>query len=488
MDYTKLGITPIDEQNPAGDDVKYDEDFELIESEMAKLTSPSASGEIDWDKVSKLSYTILETKSKNILVAVYLSYALYKLRGIDGLEDGVGVIADILENYWETLYPPKRRLKGRINAIEWWLNKVSKDLQNIEDVECDSDKKDVLVANLKKIDEFLNEQIDDAPLFFSLIKLLDMKLVTQTKEEVVEQITTQTATKETPKPKNVVKPTKTLSANVEDDFSDAVESLNMLIGQMIEAKDYRSELFMINRAFTWLDIDELPSSEKNITMLPPPDAQEIELLNSLYKEKNYEVLLWSAESRISTYLFWLDLHFFVAQSLKHLKQTQASDVVYEQVEYFIKKLPNLQNLSFSDSTPFASKETKKWLKPKELKKDNSLHVEEKEQGLSDISIDVLSTKMRSSLSVEEEVSYNIQICKKVLENKNSTLIYTYTHKLLDTIEEYLTARWSPKTAIDAYSISVECLKEIDDEQSKKLIESLLVKIALLKPSMIDELS
>ena len=173
MDYTQLGITPIDEQNPAGEDVKYDEEFELVESELSKLTSPSSSGEIDWDMVAKTSHNILETKSKHILVAVYLSYALYKLRGIDGLNDGVKIIADMLENYWETLYPPKRRLKGRINAIEWWLGKISKDLEAMDDEVVQSDKKEILVANLERIDNFLNEAIDDAPLFFNLIKLLD---------------------------------------------------------------------------------------------------------------------------------------------------------------------------------------------------------------------------------------------------------------------------------------------------------------------------
>ena len=111
MDFLKLGITPINEQNPSGEDVKYDEDFELLNAQISKLTSPSSSSGIDWDKVVTLSSIILETKSKDILVAVYFSYGLFKQHDIDGLADGVKVLADLLENYWETLYPPKRRPK-----------------------------------------------------------------------------------------------------------------------------------------------------------------------------------------------------------------------------------------------------------------------------------------------------------------------------------------------------------------------------------------
>ncbi|NOR58843.1 MAG: type VI secretion system protein TssA [Sulfurimonas sp.] len=375
MDYSKLGITPINEQNPSGEDVKYDEDFELLEVEISKLTSPSAASGIDWDKVVELSSSILESKSKHILVAAYFSYGLFKKRSIDGLVDGVKVLADMIENYWESLYPPKRRIKGRVNAIEWWLNKVAQELENTESFEFDNDKKTDLIANLKRIDDFLNQELDDAPLFYNLIKLLDMKLTPQAEEEqtiveekVVEKIPTQKSNKQT----------QTISKNVEQDFAATVNNLNMLTGQMVQAKDYRSELFMINRAFAWLDVDETPTSEKNITMLNPPDTQEIELLSKLYDEKNYEDLLWAAESRITTYLFWLDLHYYVAESLKNLNHTEVSDAINQQILYFTKKLPNLENLTFSDSTPFASKTTKKWLRSKEPQKVTSTSSQQSE--------------------------------------------------------------------------------------------------------------
>ncbi|RLA76438.1 MAG: type VI secretion system protein TssA, partial [Epsilonproteobacteria bacterium] len=417
MDYDKLGRTPIDEQNPAGKDVKYDEEFELVESEMSKLTSPSSASEIDWNLVSTTSYNILENKSKNILVAVYLSYAQYKLRGIDGLDDSVKVISDMLDNYWETLYPPKKRLKGRINAIEWWLGKISKDLEAIDDVVVESEKKDNLIANLKRIDDFLNEELDDSPLFYNLIKLLDIKLVTDTKEikkEVVEEKVLKT-------PATPPKESREINLHVEDDFKATADSLSMLLGQMIEAKDYRAELFVANRAFTWLDIDSLPSSQKNITMLASPDIQEVEMLNALYKDKKYEDLLFSAESRITTYIFWLDLHYYVAESLKYLGENESSHVVYEQTQYFIRKLPNLQNLCFSDSMPFASKVTKKWLKPQESKIEilKTKKIEDEDTKID--SIDMLNEKMNSSLSVEEEVFNNIKICEFLLKGENETL-------------------------------------------------------------------
>ena len=487
MDYTQLGITPINEQNPAGEDVKYDDVFEHLEKELAKLTSPSSSGEIDWQEVTQLSYDILDKKSKNLLVAVYFSYALYRLRGIDGLDDGVKVIADLLENYWETLYPPKKRLKGRINAIEWWLGRISKDLEAIDEKVIQSEQKERLIQNLKKIDDFLNNALEEAPLFYKLINLLDAKLVT-TESTLHDEVSEEEGVTQTPSTQAEA-PTQTqnVSSNVEEDFKVTVDTLNLLIGKMIETKDYRAELFVANRAFTWLDIESLPASEKNITMLPPPDSQEVELLHTLYKDENYEALLFSAESRISTYLFWLDLHHYVAESLRHLAQDEAADVVCEQVQYFIKKLPNLQNLSFSDATPFASKATKQWLKPKVVTSASTQTLKTEAQDVEENNIDALVMKMHACSSVEEEVFYNIKICRFLIEHPNDVLIYTYLEKLLDTIKAYTTIKWNPTIALESYQVGVECLNVLDNASDSTLLNTLLKKIALLKPSLVEEI-
>jgi len=491
MDYLKLGITPINEQNRAGEDVKYDEDFEKIESEISKLTSPSASNEIDWELVARLCENILQTKSKNLLVGVYLCYALFKVRGIDGLSDAITVLADLLENYWDVMYPPLRRIKGRINAIEWMLDKVSKEFENTQEIQTDTQKKDGFLTNLKRIDDFLNEQLEDAPLFYNLIKLADMKLVTSSaeikQEEVQKEQIRQPEVQKEEIEQKVVEVKQSLSGDVEKDFKGVVSNLNLLVGQMIEAKDYRSELFVINRSFAWLDIDELPSSDKNITMLPPPDTQEMEILQKLYEEKEYEALLWAAESRITTYLFWLDLHFYVAQSLKNLGKNQAAQSVWQQTLYFVNKLPKLQNLSFSDSTPFAAKMTKKWLEVIE-KKDNNVLKTTKKDIKTDLKcdskgVDELCELIKSATSIEEEVLYNIEICRCLAENVNETLIKAYTKQLLDKIEQYKTYRWKPEIALDAYLVSVECLDNVGGND--ELLEELRDKIALLKPSLID---
>ena len=106
MELLSLGKNPISEKKPEGDDVRFEPEFEELESEIKKLSSLTFSGGVDWDKIIKLSQNILSQKSKNLLVATYLSFALMKTRGLSGFADSVHVIRDLLDNFWDSMYPP----------------------------------------------------------------------------------------------------------------------------------------------------------------------------------------------------------------------------------------------------------------------------------------------------------------------------------------------------------------------------------------------
>jgi len=481
MEYATLGKKAIAGEKSAGEDVRYDDDFETIEAEIAKLTSPSASTQVDWKRVSTLCETILETKSKHLLVTVYLVYALYQLRGIEGLNDGMEVLDDLLTTYWETLYPPLRRVKGRINAVAWLLDKLSKAMETMEPVEVSEETKERLVVRLKKIDDFLNNVLEDAPLFYSLIKLVEMKLMTT---EAVQAAVSETSGGGEPAAAESSGSSSATTENREEDFTGLVERLNLLVGEMIQSKDYRSELFVINRAFSWLDIEALPSAAKNVTMLPPPDTQEREIIEKLYDEKDFDALLWAAESRVPSYLFWLDLHFYVAQSLENLDRKDAAAAVLAETRSFVKRLSGVENLMFSDKTPFAQKRTKQWLHAKEENASETVVPSKREEiPCTPQGIDRFSELIRHATSVEEAVGYNIDLCTCLAKGDNSILMEAYTTALLSHIEVHDIAHWNPSLALEAYRVAVECLSDV--AQKEDLLEQLYGKIALLKPSLIE---
>ncbi len=109
MDLLSLGKDPVSVTQPVGVDARYDPQFEEVQAEIDKLSSPSGTEPTDWDKVVRLASEILATKAKDLLVAAYLAVGLIQIRGSEGLIIALRVYADLLETYWQDLYPPKER-------------------------------------------------------------------------------------------------------------------------------------------------------------------------------------------------------------------------------------------------------------------------------------------------------------------------------------------------------------------------------------------
>jgi type VI secretion system protein VasJ len=66
MEIDSLGKDPIQPDQPAGSDVRYEPEYEQLQAEIDKLSSPSASGGIDWKKVNDLAVSILDKKCKDL--------------------------------------------------------------------------------------------------------------------------------------------------------------------------------------------------------------------------------------------------------------------------------------------------------------------------------------------------------------------------------------------------------------------------------------
>ena len=61
---------------PQGEEIRYDPDFEKVESEIAKLTSFHKNQSTDWKLVKNLSYQLLINRSKDLRLACWYAAAL----------------------------------------------------------------------------------------------------------------------------------------------------------------------------------------------------------------------------------------------------------------------------------------------------------------------------------------------------------------------------------------------------------------------------
>ena len=119
---------PIDDNEPAGPDLEYTAVAELdrFSAGTPGTIDPSTQELVgaedpNWRKVAEQATELLG-KTKDMRVAAWLTRAELANRGLPGLADGLKLIATLVENFWETLYPPLDRDEGddpieRLNVL-----------------------------------------------------------------------------------------------------------------------------------------------------------------------------------------------------------------------------------------------------------------------------------------------------------------------------------------------------------------------------------
>jgi type VI secretion system protein ImpA len=117
IDFDKL-LAPISDDAPCGGDIREDSSptsvyYRLKDARSAARAAERAmdaddeSGGLlsDWRTILELSPGVLATQTKDLEVAAWYAEALLRSEGYAGLRDGFQLIAGLVENFWDGLYP-----------------------------------------------------------------------------------------------------------------------------------------------------------------------------------------------------------------------------------------------------------------------------------------------------------------------------------------------------------------------------------------------
>lgn len=166
-------LAPISAAEPGGSNPSSDERYQELRLEVDKENSPIGEAVV-WARVEALGREILGKVAKDLLVAAYTAFALQKTRGVHGLAVGILVIDGLFDRFWDKMYPPVARLKGRGTALRWLLEHASGALQSYEPQERDRAAIAALVAASKQLRGHAREKLGDhVPSFKEWTDLLE---------------------------------------------------------------------------------------------------------------------------------------------------------------------------------------------------------------------------------------------------------------------------------------------------------------------------
>ena len=517
MELLDLGRKPVSESSPAGTDARYEPEYDQLQQEIDKLSSATAGGAIDWKRVVKLSSAILFNKSKDLKVASYLGVGLIHLKGIEGLSAGTQVLLDLVTNFWDTLYPSKKRMRGRFGAISWWIESAEKFLKTYEGDELPRATADQLAKRVGDLDSALSEKSEDAPMLRDLtsyIQHLPVEAASEPESEQPAPAEQDAPPMETSAP---VSPVPASGGAAPVQAAVAVGSIStpeecsaglragvsslapvaeyLLSNNLADPNGYR-----LRRISAWMPIETIPPAEGGRTLIPAPEGPVKDSISSQLGSKDFVGAVRAAESRISTYLFWLDLSRMTAEALKGLgdEYDEALEALELEVALYVKKLPGLAGLSFADGTPFADPKTKSWLQSLGRSKGGD---SSQAEGAGDSTSKIIDKaaqlaagkKLFDAVSLINESCYTASSGRErfklqsgltgLLANEGQAgVAHVHAMDLIELIDRYSLEEWEPALALIGFQAAYGAVVSEGGPDSEAKSIEILQRISRLNPA------
>lgn len=537
MDDTGIGKTAISDDAPAGIDCRYEPLFEELQAEIDKLGSPSATGGINWSRAATLAEDILTKESKDLLVASYYSVAHIHTDGIPGLGTGFQLFTELLETFWDTMFPKKKRMRGRVAAVEWWVEKSESALEQLNLQAIDATLQETLLADCRQLSTLVQELFPDPPSINGLCRIIEAIPVnavpnTPEPETVVEPTPPEpvaeteieqppepapTPTPEPPKPAAPTSPPPPPAEPVPqhpvgstDEAVKAIQSLHEGIKRaalVLVEHDLTNPLgHRALRTALWADIESLPQAVENKTLIPAPEPHILSILQDLAASGDWYNLVVAAETHFADYIFWVDLQRYAAMGLEQLGRPyeMAHDAVCQETATFLNRMGSITNLQFADGQPFADEATQEWcqnlgggsggmelgtglgggdegaseetaLLQGAIQKTEELIKEKKLTA----AVTLLQKGLQEAHSARQAMQWRLLLVQTLISGKKAEIGLAHCEKLFAEAHYYRLEQWEPEQALRIYTTFYHCLKKCSSKLFKERGQEILEKIAAL---------
>lgn len=518
--YSSLGKTPISEAQPTGNDVRDESDYELLQAEIGKMSNPTTSATLDWNRVVTLAANLLRDKGKDVMVAAYLTGGLLQTAGLPGLRDGVTALNDMLTLYWDSIFPPVQRLRGRRNALQWLIDHVSA-YGGEGGWSSLPPQEESLVAELRNalqsIDAVLSEKDEDAPSMRSLLALVNNLPV------IVAAPPPAPAPAEAPTPapspaaapapvaaqpaQNTVSgapstPLPQSASTALDDNANAEQVTEELFGRIAAVSEWLGNAslsnplaFRLNRIAAWGMLEVLPPTMNGQSMVPAPIPQVQDVLQKLVAEQAGEDLVRFAEAQLPLRPFWLDLNYVCAQALQRLGPGYAAAriEVCGETRRLLERFPGIEKMAFANGQAFANEETQSWLASLTQGDGGAADagaqadplqagiVRAKAMAKMDLAgaADLLQGLIDKTDSPRGKLRLRIELCAMLFSQRPTANLKAFALAIVTEIDRHALTGWEPELALEGLQAAYHVIARAQEDEGEA--NALLARIAALHP-------
>ena len=469
----ELGTAPVSAAQPCGQSARYEPEFEQLEAELAKQESLTPSA-VDWSKVVELSTTILQSKSKDLLVAAYLCRGLMETQRYAGLAQGLQVLRDLSQKHWEGLFPELKRMRARATAISWLAEKTGKQVRDTRPKPNEKDAVTQAAALLKELDQALVDKMgQDAPALTDLSRPL--------KDHVQNLETPPAAAKLATASPAAARPAAAAPAEIAEVLNDAdakkalrqMQELARKVTKYWLAKDVTdARAYRLGRTAGWLTVEAAPANTDGQTQIPAPAPEKLKQLETQRQAGQLEALLPELESTLAKSPYWLDGQKLAADVLEAMGERGAAahKTVLRELANFNAAVPGLAELKFLGGKPFAEDGTRQWIaeqasgaaQPSGGKRAKA-EAEPWEDAFNnaraaatagnvDGAVKQLTDGFNATASAHEQFMWRLALAQLLVQTGHANVAAPLLESLTARIEEFCLREWEPELAVRVYKL------------------------------------
>ena len=432
-------------------------------------------------------------------MASWLSEAWTQRHAMLGVNAGIGLLAGLSGKFWVQSIPPVTRLRGRRNAMLWWIDRLCDWLEKQTDIAIGADLAEKMIANAKSLDAALAEKDPEAPSLVRLLSLLQRIPVEQQAVLATEASPVATEPSNSPVASPSAAPivsqgtTSSTSASVSNlntpNFSGkiSINSMEDVVRLLQPAQDYISQLgpalfefdhahplgIYLTRFAARASFFEIPPATNGQTAIAPPPVSTVDAFEKVSGSKNAMGLVEFCESRVRTFPYWLDMDYQSARGCGMMGSAgiRMREAVIDMLLSFINRLPNIEQYSFSDGMPFASLETLTWIK--QCREERSGHVHQdvfseiRSQAQAQISEGqfeqgqhILHEYIHGNRSGREQFRARLILVQMVFSQDPQADVLSFVEPLIDDCMRIKLDQWEPELAAQAWELKVRAARQV----------------------------
>ena len=284
---------------------------------------------------------------------------------------------------------------------------------------------------------------------------------------------------------------------------------------LIENEPEKPLGYRLLRSLRWDLIEKPPLSENGQARMEVPLNERITFIQNLILKREWKRALLSAEKEFSSGVshFLLDLQRVSSVACKELGKgfKNVNNAICYETALFIRRIPDVISLSYSDGTPFCDNATKDWI-DSDVKKILSSHdssVSEKDgscctdplknekkeinllssAGKFDKAIKIMQEKINGSGIKNQNFKRELIICNLLFSVKRADIALAILESLHEKIMYYHLDEWEPDLAVETWCLLVKAYKIAGSSKPQNIQvtflerqNSILNKISCIDPN------